>query len=406
MDTIVQTLNQNLCISCGVCAANCPKNCITMKRSENMFFPNIDMEHCISCGMCLKVCPSHEMCSYDGKSSVSEFLLGDYHKILCAYAKSEEVLKHATSGGVVTQLVTELIKCEKYTSAFLVNGYQYDRLLETKRFENKDDFSQTPKSRYLTISHEQSVKYMVSHPDERIILVATGCAVQGILNTIRMRKLNRDNYFIIGLFCDKTMGYGVVDYFSAHPVNKGRKLRDFYFRTKDAGGWPGNVRLVYTDDSHEDLPNTERMKVKDYFMPERCLYCLDKLNRGCDIAVGDNYIAENKNEKGASSVIIRTQLGSDNWNLCKELFCFYEDSSEDLIKSQKLVLKKQNYSFWKMKQLNGFNKQDKAYKEALAKIEIGKQSSYEKINHDYKVKRLKRRIKGFIKRPITKLLGK
>lgn len=42
------------CISCGVCAKNCPVQCITGKPKEKYF---IHKEKCIACGLCAKNCP-------------------------------------------------------------------------------------------------------------------------------------------------------------------------------------------------------------------------------------------------------------------------------------------------------------------------------------------------------------
>lgn len=41
------------CISCGVCATQCPTSAITEGDGKYV----IDPEKCISCGMCAGVCP-------------------------------------------------------------------------------------------------------------------------------------------------------------------------------------------------------------------------------------------------------------------------------------------------------------------------------------------------------------
>lgn len=398
MATIMKTIRENLCISCGICAANCSTNCITMRRKGSQFLPEIDLEKCLECGLCRKVCPSKKLFEYDGVCSIEDYLLGEYKAIYCAKTKDEKILRQAASGGVITQTVLELLKHGEYHSAFLLSGYHYDDLLETKRFVNGDDLTGTPKSRYLTVSHEQSMRYLIKHPEEKVILIATGCVVRGILNTIKYEHLNRDNYLIIGLFCEKTMHYGVIDYFSAHPANQGKKLEYLYFKTKDANGWPGDVRLVYMDGSYQDLPNTERTRVKNYFRPERCCYCLDKLNRNCDIAVGDNYIKANADRDGVSSVIIRTEQGQRLWDIyCKDMFSWHCDSAIDLMQSQVLGSKKLSYEFACLKGIcptyhsEISSKAKSAYSRALRKIEIGKSDDvYAAVNEDIKLSSFKR----------------
>lgn len=404
MDTIEKTVSDALCISCGICVANCPTNCITMKRKDSQYLPEVNLEKCVKCGLCRKVCPSGKMCDYDGKIKIEDYLLGNYKAIYCAKTNDTKVLRQASSGGVTTQIVLKLLELGEYSSAFLLSGYSCDELLQTKRFANGDDFSSTFKSRYLTVSHENSIRYLIEYPDEKVILVATGCVVSGILNTIKYRKLNRNNYLIIGLFCDGTMHYGVDDYFSSHKINKGRKLKDLYFRTKEVAGWPRDVRLVYDDGSYQNLPAKERMKLKSYFMPERCLYCQDKLNLNCDIAVGDNYIKANADSDGVSSVIIRTERGERIWEMyCKDTFSWHCDSEAELVQSQKLANKKLNYEFAQLRGLYHApddeisSKTKRRYKTLLKKIKIGKSKNiYRAVNRDILQDRCKFKIKKII----------
>ena len=84
------------------------------------------------------------------------------------------------------------------------------------------------------------------------------------------------------------MHYGVVEYFDNHKDNNGKTVKNLYLRTKKDGKWPGKVLITYTDGSKITLPSSARKNLKEYFVPERCLYCLDKLNKAGDISVGDN----------------------------------------------------------------------------------------------------------------------
>lgn len=375
MNDIKKTVERNLCISCGICAGICPQRCIELEKINNQYIPYINDNKCISCGICADICPVNQMAEYDESTNhIIDYLLGNYKDILYAKTKDKKLLSEATSGGFITQMVYSLLKKGHYKSAFVVEGYNYDSQLQVKKFSYEDNLCKTTKSRYLTVSYENMIRYILKHPTEKSIIVATGCCCQGIINVIRKRKLHRKNYLLIGLFCDKTMNYGIVDFFRQHPCGKGHKLKNLFFRTKAFGGWPGNLRLEYSDGTCKDLPNTERMKVKNYFMPERCLYCLDKLNKNSDISVGDNYIDKNKNVNGANSIIIRTDLGMEAWKMCKEKFEYKRDDLREFIESQHLSEKKRNYRNACIKGLfvNRIEKKDTAYKRAIRKIQIGR----------------------------------
>ncbi len=402
-ENILSVREEGLCIACGVCVGNCPKQCITLQREGNEYLPVIDAASCISCGICMDVCPRRQLGDYEGKPRVEIYLLGEYQQILCAQAKSETILARATSGGVATQLVAQLLETGAYDSAYLLSGYRYGTQLKSQRYQRGDSLEQSPKSRYLTVSHEDAVAHMIAHPEERSIFVGTGCAVQGILNTIERRRLNRENYLLLGLFCDKTMHYGVVDYFANHPCGKGKTLDELYFRTKDAGGWPGDMRLCYTDGSQQDLVSEERKRIKNYFMPERCLYCLDKLNRNCDIALGDNYIKENADSQGVNSCIIRTERGAAAWGCCETLFKCHADSAENLVRSQHLSQKGQNVSFAQLKGLlpGDGKKMERRWKSAMKKIELGKRAHpYPAVSRDARRREYVRKIKRVILLPV------
>ena len=399
--TIRATVKLNLCISCGACVAICPKSCIKFTNSDGMFLPQVDNSACIGCAQCSKVCPVYSV-EGDIQQDVETYVLGNYLKIVCAASNSETLRMKAASGGVVTQLVEQLLKSGDYDAAYLLDGYHYDTLQKVKRYNKDSDLSSSFKSRYLTVSHEDTIRNMLAHPEEKLILVGTGCCVQALTNVMRARKLNRENYCIIGLFCDKTMHYGVVDYFSEHTVSVGRDLHELYFRTKEAGGWPGNLRLTYSDGSYVDLPNTERINVKDYFMPERCMYCLDKLNRLSDIAVGDNYIPENASSDGYSSVIIRTELGMRTWEKCSTLFEYKPDQPEQILSSQHLKLKQSNYQNRIVKGLRegtASPETKKLYRKAIHKMTIGKQSHcYSLIQKEIRQARLRNKFRVFFRR--------
>lgn len=401
---ILAIRERGLCSACGVCAANCPKGCIAMEKSGRAVVPAVDEAACVRCGRCLRVCPAGQIDEYEPGADLDRHLLGEHRAILCARAKDEALLTDSTSGGVATQLVRALLDGGDYDSAFLVDGYDYTRPLSTRRFTAADDLAATPGSRYLTVSHEAAARHMIAHPEERIALVATPCAAQALRNTIELNHLNRENYLLIGLFCDKTMNYGVMDYFARHPKSAGRTLRGLRFRTKRIDGWPGDVRLEFADGSNQDLPRTERMQIKEYFMPERCLYCLDKLNRGCDIAVGDNYIPGNEDRRGASSCILRTERGEKLWNKYSARFDWHEDAADALVRAQHLAEKRQNFVNACVKGIYEPSSAMttagvRAYRTSLARIAIGKEEDcYAAIQRDLRRRTAKRRLKKLLRK--------
>ena len=311
-DTVATTVATGTCCSCGLCAAACRCGAISFATDGGSMVPVIDESACVHCGRCLAICPGANLASPPEAEPSPEELVGNVLESYSGWSTDEATLARAVSGGVVTQLVAELLANGRYDSAFLVtnategmDGTQPT----TQRVSPEDDLTRTQKSRYLQVSHEPTLRYLLSNPKEHVIIVGVPCALSGIVSAIDAFRLSRDNYLLIGLFCDRTMTSNVLRYFERFAP--GGRLSGVDFRTKEVSGWPGDLRIYGNAGAFTDLPARKRMEVKEYFQPECCLYCLDKLNRCADITVGDDYVhgTQINDGKGACSILVRTEAG-------------------------------------------------------------------------------------------------
>lgn len=347
------TVQTALCISCGLCKNMCPKGCISWERKEGKYQPVINYDRCVHCGICAKICPGLGNVYSDGIKPL-QAAYGTYLKTYNAWSINKDLLFVSASGGVVSTLIYELLNSNKYDIAFCVDSYSYDKQLQTKPItvdDLKGEWEQCklPKSRYLPVSHENAVSYIKMNKEKKVIVVGTSCAIRGIQNVIKQLSLDREKYLLIGLFCDKVFNYNVYQYFS-DVFSGDRKLRELHFKNKESGNWPGNMKFIFEDGSIAYQDKSERGKVKDYFMPERCIYCIDKLNVEADISLGDNYTKQNVSNKGSNSVIIRTERGEAAWNVASEALEFYPVEMKAIDKAQFLSGRLNNIYFAKLKQ--------------------------------------------------------
>lgn len=327
--TVEEVVHEIQCVSCGICAAVCPEDCIHYERTFGYFFPVIEEAACVRCGKCLRVCP--------GRAKTHELPFIKPCGALTAQAKDEELLFRATSGGVVTAMVERLLRDGVYDNAYLVDGHSDFQQLYTREFRAGDDLSVSQKSRYVPVSQQKAVEGILSHPDTRSIFVGCACAVYGLLEAMKLSGADRERVLIIGLFCDRTMTYAIYDYFrdycKAKKLNNG-KLCELHFRDKRAGGWPGDMHFTFTDGSTAHVSAKERMVVKDFFQGMHCADCTDKLNRQADISVGDNYTGKNSDKRGTSSVLLYTERGAAAWEHCADAFVTAPSSAEEICRSQ------------------------------------------------------------------------
>ncbi len=333
MQSIDRTTEEGLCTSCGVCAAVCPVSCIHFERVKENYLPVIDHDKCIRCGKCLRVCPGYSY-TYDTG-------MGRKPACFSVQAKDKKLLKHASSGGLVTAMVRKLLRDGQYHTAFLVLDYDYANQLETKPVHDTQLLQKSQQSRYVPVSQEKAVRFILENSEKKVIFVGTGCAVHGLCNALKEAGRSRENILILGLFCDQTMTYSIYEYLKRLKSwnSPGKAL---HFRDKRAGGWPGNIRMEFQDGTHVHLPANERMMVKEFCRQKRCLYCMDKLNVEADLSVGDNYTQKDDSVEGSSSLMIRTACGQKAWEHCKDEFFMYRAEYQDIAGSQHLEKKFEN----------------------------------------------------------------
>ena len=379
-NTVEKIKKKNMCISCGICAPVCPTKCISYNREGGLFVPEINKEKCIECGICLDVCPGKKSREYAGKPE--EVWNGQCLGAYSACTNNKNRLRNAVSGGIATELVFKLLEENKYDGAFVVtDNLYYESMAESNIVLNGVSLDNSQKSKYLPVMHSKAIEYLLKNREKRIILIGVSCAVQGFLNVIDRFKLNRDNYFIIGLFCDRTMNMNVMEYFSNTLCPK-TDVAAFHFRSKESGGWPGGIKIIKNNQDKMFFSNKKRMEVKDFFQPERCLYCIDKLNKFADISIGDNYTNKFETGEGSSSVIIRSKRAEEIWNNYSHCFSMQCSSLKEISNSQCSENKIRNYYYGKIKE------KELDWKINNIKLEKPGKEYLKKINNEYR-KRMK-----------------
>lgn len=344
MNTVSMTVDKGLCCSCGVCKGICPKNCIEFRREKGMFLPVIDEKACVECGLCAAICPGlgHP---YKEKDTAEATITGEHLECFNAWSRDAKTRHVSASGGVISTLIPELLRQGTYDGAFCLDSYDYRSQLKTRLYTPEEweswADSNAPKSRYLPVSQEETVRTIREHPEKKLIIVATSCALRGIEAVIRKLNRNRENYLLIGLFCDKVFNYNAIAYWQDRYCG-GNALEKLHFKNKESGGWPGDMKFFPENADSFYVPLGERARMKRYFMPERCLYCVDKLNVLADISLGDNYTNTASSPLGSNSVMLRTQRGLDAWNAVREKLEYVPVGVEEIQEAQGLSIRLQN----------------------------------------------------------------
>jgi len=309
--TIESVVRNSLCCGCGTCSAVCPRNAITMAETYyGVLEPHVDHAICINCGLCADVCPARKMAAPDAACGFDPFegpVLGAYIGSLADSA----LLGTAQSGGIATGILLHALDTRRVEKV-IVTGFSQENPLrpEVRLTDDVSDILDAQGSKYCPVALN-TVLDQVARTDAPVGVVGLPCHIQGLrLAQKRMPARFSNIAFTIGLFCDRSLSYLIMDYMlRAMGLRKGRAGK-FYFRSKAWRGYPGDIRVTTRTGTDHNLPREFRMSAKWLYTPLACRICFDKLNTSADISVGDAWGIEHS-AAGSSSVLTRTPLGEE-----------------------------------------------------------------------------------------------
>ena len=312
----------NICSGCGMCAAVCPTNCITIKLNENGFYSyEIDKEKCIGCNKCKKVC---------GQLSTQINQIKDM-KLYSAYSLNEDVLKHSSSGGLAYEISYYGIQ-----NNIPIIGCTYN--LEKNRAEHTvvtkmEDLLKLSGSKYLQSYTVDAFKELTKL--EQAIMIGTPCQISSIDRYLKSIG-RREDFILVDLICHGVPSYNLWKKY----ISKYKKIENVKFRDKTYG-WRTmtmSINSQYHKSEKKDL-------FYDLFRTQvaynkSCYECKYRAKTNADIRIGDYWGPKFKKEKnGISMVIVNTQNGQTlidkliNDNKIKA----DEQPIEDYFKSQQTI---------------------------------------------------------------------
>ena len=348
---VMNTRELDLCVSCEICLAACSAGAITIEYKFGQFLPKVDNEKCTNCGLCIKLCPGIDIdpLGFRHKKDSNDVFCESCLESYTAYSNDTMIRKNSTSGGLITNLITELIKNKEFDAAFVLNFNKFDgkpvRLKETHKI---DEILKAGKSKYIPASVYNVIKTLEIGDNRKHIILGTPCQIHGIKKYITKFNISEENFLFIGLFCEKTLNFNIIQYFEDTYKKSNEKLIKFEFRTKEKYGWPGNSKIYFDSGRDMIIDRSVRMQLKKFFQLNRCLFCFDKLNKLADISFGDCYIAGESDFNGKSSVIVRTEKGKQIFDKYSYLFSLKKVDVDEIRKSQHLMDKKDNLEFAKV----------------------------------------------------------
>ncbi len=367
---INKTLRHNLCTGCGVCEGACPAKAIKTIVKEGRFIPEINPSLCKNdkgCHRCYDVCPGLGVNlvgiarDYFTDTEVKiDKMVGRYLKCFTGYSNDEEIRFHSASGGMVSQFLIWLLDNKKIDGA-VVTRFDKDNPLLVNTFiaTTRDEIISARSSKYAPVSLNHAVQDIKTAPGSRYVVVGIPCHIQGFRKLMAIdKKLQEKVCGLFAIYCSS----GRTFYLTEH-VFRERKIRKTdltYFAYRDEGclgsliARQRNRGIRVTDSNSEtslykkDEVYKERYQsyyhpLRSFFIPRRCLFCIDHYGELADICFGDIHIEPYiQDEIGVNSIVVKKKMWL-GWLLeCKTdgAITLDEISFETVSASQKMSFKK------------------------------------------------------------------
>lgn len=297
------------CTGCRACEQLCARKAIQMTDDkEGFLIATINQSLCINCGMCQKWCPQNK--------SVSK---NEAKIVLAARLKDDSSLYRSASGGAFIGIAKDWI-----VDGGVVVGVVYDCNWNAHHIcaSSLEELKQMQSSKYVQADTRNTfteVKNLLQD-GKKVLYSGTGCQIGGLKAFLRK---DYNNLLTMDLIC-----HGVASpllfkkYIDWLGEKEGSPITEYDFRDKKSGwglGYKYKYKNNYKYNSCSADPYFYRF-LEGYTYRECCFNCsYCKPERVGDITIGDYWGIEKEhpsffNTKGVSCILINSYKGIEAWN--------------------------------------------------------------------------------------------
>ena len=232
-------------------------------------------------------------------------------EMYCGYAADAGVRAHASSGGIVSSLLIELLRTGAVDSAVVSwITSEHERIAAVSGLaETRDAVLDAAGSAYIYTPVVATVRRL-EHTQRRVAVVALPCQARSIRELIERRPdLRRNVVLIVGLFC---RGAVQSEFYDDLLRKKGINPGDVECVKVNRGHVSGEVRFVLRGGRcvSMDFFELNAYRTAGIHAHPACLHCTEHLADSADISVGDIFTAEYKRRSVKHSCFVpRTEAG-------------------------------------------------------------------------------------------------
>ena len=299
-------LDYENCTGCMACLNVCPKNAISCVENDKGFIvPSINNDLCINCGLCDKTCVLNK--EIPEGSTIQD--------ALALVTDNNDVLKNSTSGGAFTALSNVILKKQGIVvGAIMDESFTVYHVLTTEtsirdRMRGSKYVQSNVKDLYRKIKENLESNVYV-------LFIGTPCQVHALRQFLRK---DYDTLYAVDILChgvpNNKMFKEHINYVNSF---EGAKIVDYHFRTKRFGG-RNSIQEYKLEDSKKYITSFDAQEYASFFRQSlsirpSCRTCRYRCtHRFGDLTIGD-YWGEAKSLKGGkvggmSLVCVNTPKG-------------------------------------------------------------------------------------------------
>lgn len=312
-NNIGYTVQNRMCIGCGICEDVCPKQAICIIQKDGKYFPVINEKICLGngCGKCLKVCPgigiNLKKLNQESESGLQQDdYIGQYVSLYTGYSLDKEIRYHSASGGLVTQFLIYLLEKKIVDGAVVTSFSEKDHLTPLPYIaRTKEDVLKARSSKYCPVALNKVGNEIVKS-EGKYIIVGLPCHIQGFRKRAQIdRKFKERIMGYFAIYCSSNRTFNAQDFLLRKYGVQKDAVSSFAFRDN---GCLGNLVIHYNKEKSElSIPFIQYYsRLRSFFKPRRCLSCIDHYGELADVSFGDIHIKPYSDDKiGINSCIVR-----------------------------------------------------------------------------------------------------
>jgi coenzyme F420 hydrogenase subunit beta len=305
-NSIQDVAQQGLCIGCGICAYSDAIGSMRYSKEHAQSVPLISNGN--GCDpLAFAICPGkgYNVIADSGalySPAPYNLELGHIYTHYAAHSNDPEVLRNASSGGLMSNLAIVLLESH-VVDRVLVTHFEYSP--EPRAIgviaSSRNDILKSQGSKYCPVDFSSALRE-IKNNNYKVAVLGTPCQIAGIREIQRRDRTFSDKIFItISTFCGGVKSYDNLDSLAQRHGIAPNAVTFFRFR---GSGQPGSMLIKDNIGSEVVVPYPEYVGHTGFSKHLRCHLCVDATGELADIACGDAWLPRFRNRKYPWSIII------------------------------------------------------------------------------------------------------